>query len=156
MDPFATPTIPGLIAWARSGWGMGITTEVMADDDLGWTYGFYNAKRWVNKDLAITCSRYGSPDYTLAVYNWAGSVILQFQQDYPNQVFFTQARIAFKLDNLCAGTIESASDNSTSGSYAIGAGLKNLDLICLQRIKDPYGRTALAYMQSEGSMWGIS
>ena len=35
-------------------------------------------------------------------------------------------------------------------------GLQNLTITDLQRIKDPYGRQAIAYMQSIGTLWGLT
>ena len=55
-----------------------------------------------------------------------------------------------------AGVVTSASDVSTSETLAVGQGLQNLGLLDLQRIKDPYGRQAVAYMQTLGTLWGLT
>jgi hypothetical protein len=39
---------------------------------------------------------------------------------------------------------------------SIGHGLRDLSLLDLQRIKDPYGRVALSYMQQLGTLWGLT
>jgi hypothetical protein len=131
---------------------MGLPTTVISDDDPGYAYSFQIAEDLV--PLEINCA---VPDiYTLTVYNWAGSTLIQFQQDYPGQNFFTTARQAYGINNFAAGVVQTASDVSTSESLAIGQGLQNLQLIDLQRIKDPYGRQALAWMQSIGTLWGLT
>lgn len=144
------PSLNGFIAWAK--WAMGIPTTAMAPDDPGWLYAFTVAQDLVPTDLAS-----GLPDiYTLTVYNFGGSLLIQWQQDYPGQTFWEDARKQFGVSSFTAGVIESASDVTTSESLAIGEGLKNLTLMDLQRIKDPYGRQALAYMQALGTCWGLS
>ena len=55
-----------------------------------------------------------------------------------------------------AGVITNANDVSTGEGLAVGEGLKNLQLMDLQRLKDPYGRQALAFMQSIGTLWGLT
>lgn len=143
------PTLSGFIAWTRA--VMGIPTTVMADDDLGYAYAFQIAKDMVPLDLNKI------PDiYTLTVYNWAGSNLIQFQQDPVGQTFFADARKAYGVNSFVAGVIEHAADSTTSESLAVGQGLKNLDILSLQKIKDPYGRQAVAYMQSIGTLWGLS
>lgn len=150
-DPIVSPpTLTGFIAWAR--WAMGVTTVVMSDDDPGWNYAFTVSQNLVPVDLSS-----GLPDiYTLCVYNFGGSLLIQWQQDYPGQSFWFDARKQFNVSSFTAGVIESASDMSTSESLAVGDGLKNLTLLDLQRLKDPYGRQALAYMQTLGTLWGLS
>jgi len=52
--------------------------------------------------------------------------------------------------------IQCSNDVSTSETLSVGAGLKNLTLFDLQAIKNPYGRQALLYMQTLGTLWGIT
>jgi len=143
------PTLAGFIAWTRS--VMGIPTTVMADDNPGFEYAFVIAKDMVPLDLNL------APNiYTLTVYNWAGSNLIQFQPDPVGQTFFADARKSYGVNSFVAGVIEHAADSTTSETLAIGQGLKNLSLIDLQRLKDPYGRQALAYMMTIGTLWGLS
>ena len=73
----STPTLDGFIAWAQA--VMGIPTTAMSPTDPGWNYAFVVALDIVPTDFAAQV-----PDiYTLTVYNWAGSQLLQFQQDIP-------------------------------------------------------------------------
>jgi len=149
-DPISAPTLNGFIAWAQS--VMGISTIVMSPTDPGWNFAYT-----VALDMVPDILNSASPDiYTFTVYNWAGSQLLQYQQDIAGQSFFANARKAYGISNFTAGVISNASDVSTSEGLSIGQGLQNLQLIDLQRIKDPYGRQALAYMQSIGTMWGIT
>ena len=150
-DPIVSPpTLQGFIAWAYA--VMGIPTTAMSPDDPGWNYAFIVAVDLVPTDFAGTLSDI----YTLTVYNYAGSQLLQFQQDYPGQDFFSVARKAYGINNFIAGVVTSASDVSTSETLAVGQGLQDLGLLDLQRIKDPYGRQAIAFMQTFGTLWGLS
>ena len=143
------PTLAGFIAWTRA--VMGIPTTVMADDNPGFEYAFAIAVDMVPLDLNRI------PDiYTLTVYNWGGSNLIQFQPDPVGQTFFADARKAYGVNSFVAGVIEHAADSTTSESLAIGHGLKNLDILSLQKLKDPYGRQALAYMMAIGPLWGLS
>ena len=60
------------------------------------------------------------------------------------------------MNNFVAGVVNAASDVTTSESLSVGKGLQNLDLISLEAIKNPYGRQAIAYMQSLGTLWGLT
>ncbi len=144
------PTLQGFILWSRE--VMGIPATAIANDDVGYEYAFQ-----VAQDL-VPCTFFAcSPNiYTLAVYNWGGSQLLQFQQDIPGQTFFSDARQAYGINNFVAGVITNANDVSTGEGLAVGEGLKNLQLMDLQRLKDPYGRQALAFMQSIGTLWGLT
>jgi len=150
-DPITSPpTLTGFIAWSRA--VMGIPTIALADNDPGYAYAFQIALDLVPLDFSTA-----SPDiYTLTVYNWGGSQLLQFQQDYAGQTWFASARASYGINSFVAGVINSAADSSTSESLTIGKGLSNLSLIDLQRIKDPYGRQALAWMQTIGTLWGLT
>jgi len=150
-DPIVSPpTLQGFIAWAYA--VMGIPTTAMSPDDPGWNYAYTVSVDLVPTDFANTLKDV----YTLTVYNYAGSLLLQFQQDYSGQTFFADARKAYGINNFIAGVVTSASDVSTSETLAVGHGLQDLGLLDLQRIKDPYGRQAVAFMQTLGTLWGLS
>ena len=150
MNLTSSPTLAGFIAFGRE--VMGITTIVLPDDNEGWNFAYSLSLDWVPDQIATA-----SPQlYTMCVYNFAGSVLLQWQQDVPGQTFFADARAAYNINSFVAGVITTASDNSTSESLAVGKGLQNLQIGDLQRLKDPYGRQALAIMQSLGTLWGLT
>ena len=147
---YSQPTLEGFIAWTRA--VMGLPTVVIPDDDVGYIVTFK-----VAKDMVPEILQSGSPTiYTLTVYNWAGSLLLQFQPDIQGQTFFQDARAGFGINSFVAGVIDSAGDVSTNEHLIVGTGLSNLQIVDLQRIKDPYGRQALAYMQSIGTLWGLT
>ena len=150
-DPITNPpTLAGFIAWTRT--VMGIPTTVIADNDPGYVYAYTVALDLVPTDFAST-----SPDiYSLTVYNFGGSNLLQWQQDYVGQTFFADARKSYNINGFVAGVVTSAADSSTSEALVVGKGLQNLDLISLQAIKNPYGRQAMAYMQALGTLWGLT
>ena len=150
-DPIVSPpSLNGFIAWAQA--VMGIPTTAMSPTDPGWNYAYVVALDIVPRDFAATV-----PDiYTLTVYNWAGSQLLQFQQDYLGQTYFAQLRTQFGINNFVAGVVNAAGDVSTHEALSVGHGLRDLSLLDLQRIKDPYGRVALSYMQQLGTLWGLS
>ena len=150
-DPIDTvPTLAGFIAWSRV--AMGIPTTAIADDAPGYAAAYQVAIAVVPTDYAAT----EGAIYTLTVYNWAGSQLIQFQHDIRGQSFFEDARRAFGVNSFVAGVVNSASDEGTSESLTIGKGLQNLSLMDMQRLKDPYGRQALAFMQTFGTLWGLS
>ena len=92
----------------------------------------------------------------MTVYNFGGSNLLQWQQDYIGQTFFADARKSYNINGFVAGVVTSAADSSTSEALVVGKGLQNLDLISLQAIKNPYGRQAMAFMQALGTLWGLT
>ena len=150
-DPITNPpSLAGFIAWTRA--VMGIPTTAIPDNDLGYAYAYQIALDVVPLDFAKA-----SPDiYTLTVYNWGGSQLLQFQQDIVGQTFFADARKAYNINGFVACVVTTAADSTTSESLAVGQGLQNLTLLDMQRIKDPYGRQALAWMQTLGTLWGLT
>ena len=151
MDPIINPpSLDGFILWARA--VMGIPTAAMSNDDIGWAFAYQIAKDLIPPDLCLM----SADIYTQTVYLWGGSQLIQYQQDYPGQVFFTNARIAYGINTFVAGVISSAADATTSESLTVGTGLSNLDLLSLQRVKDPYGRAAVSYLQTIGTLWGIT
>jgi len=145
-----TPTLLGFIAFCRT--VVGIPEAVMADDDAGFQVALDYSIEWIPLNLNV----YSKSLYTAAVYNWGASNLIQYQQDPSGQVFFTNARNSFGVSNFMAGVISSASNEATSQSMTIGKGLQDLSLIDLQRVKDPYGRQALAILQQLGTLWGLS
>ena len=146
-----TPTLAGFIVFCRS--VVGIPTAVMADDDAGFQQALDFSLEWIP---VVPLTAISPVLYTSAVYNWAASNLIQYQPDPTGQVFFTNARSSFGVSNFMAGVISSASNEATSQSMTVGKGLQNLSLIDLQRVKDPYGRQALAILQQLGTLWGLS
>lgn len=130
----------------------GITTVFMPDGDPGFDRAFAIAQAMVPCELCQV-SPYIFTDCT---YCWGVSVILQFQLDQAGQTFFTSMREAYGTNNLVPGVISSDADESTSTTMTVGKGLSDLTLTDLQRIKDPFGRQAIAYLQDLGTLWGLT
>ena len=145
-----TPTLSGFILFCRN--VVGIPSAVMPDEDTGFAYALEYAQLWIPAELQLF-----SPQlYVLAVYNWGASILIQFQQDPTGQVFFASARNAFGVTNFVPGVINAAHNEATGQSMTIGKGLSNMTLTDLQRVKDPYGRAALAILQDLGTLWGLN
>lgn len=145
-----TPTLAGFITFCRN--IVGISQAIMPDDDDGFEQALEYSKLWIPLNLTV----YSPALYTNAVYNWGASYLIQYQQDQTGQVFFTNARSAFGISNFMAGVINSAHNEATSQSMTVGKGLSDMSLTDLQRVKDPYGRAALAILQDLSTLWGLS
>lgn len=144
------PTLEGFIAWTRD--VMGIPQQAIGDFDPGYALAYQVAQDIVPLDFAKTAPTI----YTLTIYNFGGSQLLQTQPDYPGRTYFADARAAYGINSFVAGVIDTSADSTTSQHMIVGKGLQNLSLLDLQRLKDPYGRQALAYMQAIGTLWGLT
>lgn len=145
---------------------MGITTAQLPDDSDTITFAFCVALQIVNKAI---CSA-SQLMYNLAVYNLAGSNVINYAQDPlpivpypPNQEppstvgYFGYLRGQWGIYAFVAGVIQSSSDESTSQSMIVQEAAKNFTLANLQNLKDPFGRQYLAIAQSVGpSAWGLT
>ena len=144
------PTLAGLINFCRT--VVGITVDAMPDASPGFQTALDFTNEWIPDQLAAV-----SPGlYTAATYNWAASLIIEYQPDQTGQVLFTQLRQSFGVGNFVPGVLTSVSNEATSESLTIGKGLSNLSIVDLQRAKDPYGRTALGILQQLGTLWGLN
>lgn len=144
-----TPTLAGFTAYVRA---IPFDSSAIPDDDPGFQIALSIALAWTPKTL-------NSIDpilYTYTVYEWGTSVMIARQPDQPNSAFFQQLRAGFKTDNFVAGVVQSAADQGTSDALAVGDALKNLSLINLQRLSDPWGRRALAACMALGPLWGLT
>ena len=124
----------------------------MPEDDAGFQLALDYSVLWIPLNLNV----YSPALYTNAVYNWAASFLIQYQQDQSGQVFFTNARSSFGINNFMAGVINYASNDATNQSMTVGKGLQDMSLTDLQRVKDPYGRAALAILQDLSTLWGLT
>jgi hypothetical protein len=145
-----TPTLAGFITFCRN--VVGISTDAMPDADPG----FQNALDYAALWIPLYLNQLSPGLFTVCTYNWAASLLIQYQQDQPGQVFFAQARQSYGISNFVPGVISSASNEATSQSMTIGKGLSNMSLTDLQRVKDPYGRQALAILMDLGTLWGLT
>ena len=117
------------------------------------------AMNTVNPDLQQVgnAAMNGLPEtnmYNVAVYNLAGSLLLNLAQDQPGFNYFTQLRSTLGLTAFAVGVVQSSADASTSESLLVPEFVKNLTAANLQQLKDPYGRMYLQIAQSYGpSIW---
>lgn len=162
--PPGPPTVAGFLTFIRQ--QMGITTDQLPDDSTTIAMAFCVAIAIVNK--AIQCA---SPImYNLAVYNLAGSNVLNYAQDptpivpYPAGSdadppvgFFAYNRGVYNMLGFVTGVIQASADEATSNSMIVQEAAKTFTLANLQQLKDPYGRAYLAIAQSYGpGAWGLT
>lgn len=95
-------------------------------------------------------------DYTLAVYNCAGHILIRIAPDQPAMTYFEGARSQFGLLQMSSGVIASSSDQGTSNSFQVPESLGNLTIGDLNFLKTPWGREYVAYAQDFGSVAGLS
>jgi hypothetical protein len=157
---------------------MGITITVLPTSSPVLAYAYNAALQQVSPDLAnipgpsATLAQ-PSPStnpagvwsvYEMAVYNLAGSFLVNFAQDPPGALpvsggtlpYFAQYRKDYGLNGFSAGVVMSSSDQGTSDSLLVPKVFENISLDDLQRLKDPYGRQYLAIMQKYGTLWGLT
>jgi hypothetical protein len=99
----------------------------------------------------------GTTVYALAVYNLAGSNVVQFAQDQDGRDYFMKLRATLGIDKFSPGIVASTSDASTSTALLNPEFMKTLTLQNLQNLRDPWGRQYLAFAMSAGpTIWGLS
>ncbi len=145
----STPTLAGFTAYCRA---IPFPTAAIPDDDPGFAIALAIALQWIPQQL----NALNATLYTYTVYEWGASVMIERQNDVPPSTFFADLRKAFLVDNFVPGVISSAADNGTSEGMTVGSSLSNLGIADLQRLKDPWGRRALATLQSMGPLWGLT
>ncbi len=136
---------------------MGISTYYLPSTSPYIGYAFNQAMALV---IQTPC---GGIDYTLAVYNCGGHLLLKIAPDQlpsapgqPGYTFFADKRKEYGLNGLIAGLVQSSSDESTSQSTAVPDALKQLTLGDLDFMRTPWGRNYLAHAQDYGGLFGLS
>lgn len=104
--------------------------------------------------------------YQLAVYNLAGSNLINYAEDVPDAPpvpnsdpqlpYFAHLRQEWNINGFVAGVVQFASDVSTSQQLVVQEAAKMFTLSDLQNLKDPYGRRYLDIAQKVGTDWGLS
>ncbi len=154
---FGPPTLAGFQTFIVN--TMGINNTILPPDSPVVSMAYNVAIDIVN--LQLNCA---SPDiYTLAVYNLAGSNVINYAQDQPGApiyqdglTFFNYLRKIWNIYGFVSGVVQSASDQGTGDSLVVQDAAKDFTLADLQYLKDPYGRQYLAFAQRYGALWGIS
>lgn len=118
---------------------------------IGFAYG-------VALDIVLRIIQKTSPFiYTIAVYNLAADLLINYAQDTPaTPTYFTAMREQFKIGQFAAGVVSSAADEATSTSIDVVQGMKNLTIDQLNNLKTSYGRTYIGIAAKFGTSWGIN
>jgi hypothetical protein len=95
-------------------------------------------------------------DYTLAVYNCGGHILIRITPDQPQRDFFKGKRVEYNLLKLSAGVVAGSSDEGTSETLAVPDAIRQLTIGDLQFMKTPWGREYLTFAQDFGGVFGIS
>lgn len=151
MSGNVPPTLAGFSEFVYSTMGIDPLNLPTNSPVIGMAYDISLAI--VNTDLAVLAGSL----YALAVYNLAGSILLNTAPDQAGRTYFFDLRKSLDLTKWQAGLVSSTSDSSTSTSLLNPEFMQTLTLANLQQLKDPYGRAYLALAQLAGSsIYGIS
>lgn len=165
----STPNQAGFLTFVRN--VMGISMAVLPDNSVAIPYAYEIARAIVNTSLAQVPIANLLPGistvYDLAVYNLAGSNLINFAQDVPGAPdilgssppapYFENLRQRWNITGFVSGVIQSASDEGTSESMVVQKAAEDFTLADLQLLKDPYGRQYLALAQKYGpNIWGLT
>ncbi len=163
----ATPSLAAFSDFAYN--QMGVPTSALPTGSVALNYAFSTAMQIVYTPLSQFSGPSVSPPgqvislYELAVYNLAGSNLLNFTQDasgapvYKDSLpYFAYYRKKWNLDSPISGMVSSSGDEGTSVGLEVVEQLKHLTLNDLQLTKDPYGRQYLNIMSRTGYLVGMS
>lgn len=139
-------TVAGYIAFLRNSAGVSGDDLPDTSPDILTTYDA--AREYVPCQI----NQFAPAMYELTVYNLAMSFLL----NWSSGEYFANLRTGLKLNEFTAGVVTSASDNGTSTSLMTPDYFKNMSLLDLQMLKDPWGRQALMFMQQLGDLWGLT
>ena len=157
------PTLAGFQDFITS--VMGINALYLPPDALVIGYAFAVALAIVNPELRGIPPHCWMPTpgvpqisiYAIAVYNLAGSNVINFAQDQPGRTYFRKKRKELDINSWQAGVVASTADSSTSTALLNPEFMKGLTLENLQQLKDPWGRAYLGIAQAYGpGIVGIS
>jgi hypothetical protein len=149
------PTFAGFKQWVQTLMGVPVD-QIPNDDTLQAAYD--EALNLAYYLLAAIPSQPTSPSiYALAVYNLAGSILMEIAVDNPNSTFWEDLRNKFGINSFTPGLINSAHDQHTGEGMVIPPSLLNgLTLFNLQLLKTPWGRRYLMFAGQWGTIWGLT
>ena len=144
------PTLAGFLAFIRS--VMGIDPIYLPDDAPINQIALNVALGIVNRALrSVPAGALNQPPpYVWAVYNLAGSTLINFAQDQAGRTFFRDKRAELGVNKFQAGVVSTSSDVSTSTGLATPEFMMKLTMRDLQTLKDPYGREYMMIAQAYG------
>jgi hypothetical protein len=109
--------------------------------------------------IRVPCSPSGI-DYTLAVYNCGGAILVATAPDQTGRQgetgSFTWMRERFGLNKPSVGVVQSTSNEGTSTNLAVPDAIKQLTIGDLRFMQTPWGRAYLSFQQDFGGIWGLS
>jgi hypothetical protein len=114
----------------------------------------YALDRAIN--LVFSIPAVAATDYTIAVYNCAGHILLGLAPDQTGQTYFQTARVSFDMLEASSGVIASSGDQGTYNAFAVPESLTKLTVGDLYFFKTPWGREYLAYAQDFGEIAGLT
>lgn len=153
------PTLAGFVNFLRQ---LGINTAVLPDDSVFIPFTYEVSLATVTRFLVVV-----PPLYTLAVYNLATDLLINYAEDVPDAPdvagsnplapYFANLRNQFGVYSFVAGVVSGSGDNGTSQTLTVQKAADNFTLDDLQRLKTPYGRRYLELAQKAGpELWGVS
>jgi len=162
------PTVAEFLLFIRN--VMGISTTVLPDASPVIAMAFNVAIAIVNLQLSIIPvgpAPAKSSIYNLAVYNLAGSNLLNYAQDLagaaivpgsgdPGLPYFQYTRQKYNINGFVSGVVQSSGDEGTSVSMVVQEAAQTFTLMDIQHLKDPFGRAFLSFAQQAGTLWGIN
>lgn len=137
------PTFSGFIEFLRN--QVQVSEEAMPTSSPSAKFAYEAAIEIVNTDIQKVMPAL----YLQAVYNLATSFLVNFGIEE----IFAVTRKNLGLNTFSPGPVTQASDNGTSASRLVPDFYKNLSLLDLQMLKDPFGRIYLSIAQQFGSLW---
>lgn len=146
--PFPPPTLAGFQAFVTD--IMAVPTAALSLTAPAVGFSFNVSMLTVNTDLNFVGL------YAPAVYNLAGSLLLNFAPDGtgtdPKSTYFEEARSSegYDLIGFSSGVVAASGDQGTSVSLVVPEAYQGLTTDDLQRLKDPYGRQYVAWAQMAG------
>ena len=159
MSATSQPTLAGFQWFTQNIMGINVLYLPTDAPILGWALAM--ALNEVNPALACIGNAIpGLPAtnlYTTAVYNLAGSIVLNLAPDQTGRTYFQDERKKLGIASFAPGVIASTGDESTSTSLLNPEFMKQFTMANLQQIKDPWGRMYLSIAQDYGpSVIGLS
>ena len=149
VSSFNTPSLDNYLAWLRS---QGFTDAALPADSMFIALTYDAALLIVNNALVAG----GPMIYTLAVYNLAADMLVNWAPDEAGSTYFLDLRTSFGTFAFAPGVVTSSSDGGSSTSLTNLESMKDFTLANLQNLKTPYGRQYLAFAQSFGPIWGLT
>lgn len=149
---YANPTVPNLSDFMTFAYDvMQINVLFLPTDSPWFAPAFYRSRA-----LVIRAPIADGYEYTNAVYNGGGHILIRIAQDQTERTFFADKRREYGMLHLAAGLVAATSDESTSTTLAVPDALAQLMIGDLGFMKTPWGREMLEYNQAWGGLWGLS